>query len=102
LSPSAFQTLKQVRAYYKGVAKLVGVALAAAKTIQFPPDSAADARAVMRALARMQAVAIEGSGVKSWAAAGSVASENERAGCALAAASNLLRSDLNLPPVPGG
>jgi hypothetical protein len=95
-----FKTLKIARAYYKAAAVLDGAFLAALKKITFPPDTVADAKALIRAIAGDQAIAIEGSAVKSWSQLASVAKTAEQRSRVGSAAANLVRSDLNLPPVP--
>lgn len=95
-----FKSLKQARDYYRAAAKIDGTFIAALKKMTVPDDTKADLHSLIAKTAAAQALEIEGSAVKSWAAQGSVAASLTRAARAASAAANLIRSDLGLPPIP--
>lgn len=92
-------SVKRTRAFYKAIGQLYGRFIAGLKDITFPADTETDARALIRALARVQAVASEGSRVTSMDNVDSIGTEGQRAARAFSAAANLVRADLDLPPV---
>lgn len=98
-TPRVLKTLRQARAYYKAAARIEGAFVAAIKAITVPADTAGDLHSLIAKRTAVQALAIEGSGVKSWSAQASVDAALTKALRTAAGASNLLRSDLGLPPV---
>jgi hypothetical protein len=95
-----FGTLARARAYYKAAAALEGRFVASMKLITVPADTTGDFHTLIIRITALQALDIEGSGVKSWAAVSSLQSDLLKAERAAAAVANLIRSDLGLPPVP--
>lgn len=70
------------------------------KLITVPADTAGDVHNLIAKPTALQALDIGGSAVKSWAAVSSLEGDLLKAERASAAAANLIRSDLGLPPVP--
>jgi hypothetical protein len=94
-----FGTLARARTYFKASAKIDLAFVNAIRKINFPADTRSDAKTLIRRVLAVQALEIEGSGVKSWSAVTSVNNALVRAARLQVAAANLVRNDLRLPPV---
>lgn len=94
-----FESLKMARNCYASAAKINGAYVTALKGIQVPADTASDLHALVAKVTAVQAVLIEGSKARSWAAFDSAGTPYVKADRAASAAANLVRSDLGLPPV---
>lgn len=94
-----FGTLARARAYFKAASKIDGAFTAALRKIVVPADTAGDLHSLIVKTTADQALDIEGSGVKSWAAVDSVNAALLKSDRNSTAAANLIRSDLGLPPV---
>ncbi len=94
-----FLSLKRFHAYYKALAAGEGSFIAAVKRIEFPPDTVADVKDLIRKDAATWASEIELSRVRqaNLNDAQKVFATRARQG---SAAANLVRIDLGLPPIP--
>jgi hypothetical protein len=97
---ATFASLAQARAYYKAVAALEATHLKALRAITYPTDTAGDAHSLIVKESALQALCIEGSAVKTVADLDSVQKAFTSTDRAVVAASDLVRGDLGLPPVP--
>jgi hypothetical protein len=93
-----FGTLSRARAYYKASAKIDLAFINKMKGITFPDDTKGDVHSMVAKWLEVQSLETEGSGVKSWTAVLSVQKALTTASRKASAASNLVRSDLGLPP----
>jgi hypothetical protein len=92
-------TLARVHAYYKASAKIDATFIGAIKRIVVPADTAGDLHSLVARMATVQADDLEAAAARTWlqvlsvdrALAGAVRASN--------AAANLVRADLNLPPI---
>jgi hypothetical protein len=94
-----FKNLTAARTYYRVSGRLEAAFIKAMKAITFPTDTASDAHALIRAETAIQALEAEGASVHSWSDVASVEAAMTKAGRNSSAAANLVRSDLNLPPI---
>jgi hypothetical protein len=94
-----FTSLKNARAFYAAATKIEGTFLTTVKKLVVPADTAADLHSLVAKSAALQALEVEGSTVKTWAAVDSVQRASQSADRAASAAANLVRADLGLPPV---
>ena len=95
-----FDSAARARDYFAAAAKLTGALMKAMRAIVFPADSAADAHVVLTKLAAEQALEISGSAVTTLDQSNVIGPQIDKVSSAIRAASNLLRGDLGLPPVP--
>lgn len=94
-----FANLSKARSFYRAYSTIEGAFLAKLKRITVPADTKADMHSLIAKLAAVQALAVEGSGVKSWTEQVTLDGALVKAARAVSAAANLVRSDLGLPPV---
>lgn len=94
-----FANLSKARSYYRAYAAIDGAFVKALKKIAVPTDTKADMHSLIAKVAADQALAVEGSGVKSWTEQESLDAALVKAARVSSAAANLVRSDLGLPPV---
>jgi hypothetical protein len=94
-----FKTLAKARANFKTSAAIEGNFILAIKRIVVPADTAADLHSLIAKEAAGQALDLEAAAARSWLALSRLNSALSRAARSLTSAANLIRSDLNLPPV---
>jgi hypothetical protein len=93
-------TLKQLHTCYAKSAAAIRTFYEAKNRLQFRPEMAGDAKAVIRTASVLYVLWREAATAPSIAVIDSLQPRIDRAGTALSAASNTLRLDLGLPPVP--
>ena len=94
-----FGTLARARAYYKANAKIIGTFVARVRNVTVPADTAADFHSMTAKWLAVQSANVEASGAKSWSTLDSAGTAELIAWRLATAASNLVRSDVGLPPV---
>jgi hypothetical protein len=94
------KTLAQQHALFGGQAAAEQVFMDGIRGLVFPDSMQSDVHDLLKALAEQQLLDLELSKTKTWSAAEALYKADDAASTAASSASNLLRGDLGLPPVP--
>jgi hypothetical protein len=92
-------TLARVHAYNKASAKIEGTFILAIKRLVVPADTVGDLHSLVAKATSVQALDLEAAVTRTYADALRLEPSQIAAGRAYTASANLVRSDLNLPPV---